>query len=106
MNSGFTSAGNMRNVIYQSTGRILSLNNIRYLCHKLNEDTQSHDELLLQSLSSVDQMIEYFRKKGFEYFCLLHTVQINIENIINGVTTDTYVNRNLPEFIYHCSPAE
>ena len=47
-----------------ATGGILSHQNITYLCQKLKQDTPEHNQLLLDSLSSVDQMIEDFKKKN------------------------------------------
>ena len=49
MNDGYTSNGHIHNVIFKSTGRILSLNNVTYLCKKLQEDTSQHDRDLVES---------------------------------------------------------
>ena len=62
MNDGYSNSGLIRNVVYKATGRILSYHNITYLCKKLKQDTPEHNELLIDSLSSVDQMIDFFKK--------------------------------------------
>ena len=106
MNNGHTNNGSIRNVIYQNTGIILSLNNIRYLCTKMNNDINNHDPDFINNLSSVDQMISYFRQKGFDYYCLLHTDQFNISNVDDGVSTDSNVNSHIPDFINDCTNTE
>ena len=107
MNSGYSNLGNMRNVIYKKTGTVLALPNIRYLCQKLkNDDKIDIEDEMLQSLSSVDKMIKFFSKKKYDYYCLLHTNTTNIDDLLNGISTDTNKKNQMPDFIRHCNARE
>ena len=106
MHNGYTTNANIRNVIYRSTGRILSLSNIHYICKKLTENTNGDDRELLESLSSVDQMIDYFDRKNYDYYCLLHSEKNDLEQFISGVRTETNTNHELPSFIGFCKDSE
>ena len=105
MTDGLVNNGVIRNVIYRTTGKILALANIRYLCNKVQENAVQ-DEDILETLSSVDQMINYFIDKGYDYYCLLHTNNMNMEDIVNSVTTQTNVTNAIPNFVSHCKPSE
>ena len=70
-----------------------------------NNQTDLNDDLI-DSLSSVDNMIQYFKDKKYDYYCLLHTNNENIGDIINGISTDSNTNRRVPDFIQHCTASE
>ena len=106
MNDGYSNNGVIRNVVYKATGRILSYHNITYLCKKLKQDTPEHNELLIESLSSVDQMIDFFKKNDYDYYCLLHTNFTNLDDVSNGVVTETNSNNIIPNFIRHAKNKE
>ena len=105
MTDGLVNNGAIRNGIYKTTGKILALANIRYLCQKVQENAVQ-DEDILESLSSVDQMINYFIDRGYDYYCLLHTNNMNVEDVVNNVTTKTNVSNAIPNFVSHCKPSE
>ena len=106
MNNSYANLGNMRNVIYKNTGSILSLPNISYMCKKMKEGSGDIQDELERNKSSVDKMITYFTEKRYDYYCLLQKNDVNIDQIINGISTDSNINRIMPDFIRHCSISE
>ena len=76
MRHGYSSNGSIRNIIFQETGRILSLPNIRYLSKKILHDTgKSNKEVVADHFSSVDKMVKHFEDNSIHYYLLLHSLQ-------------------------------
>lgn len=79
---------------------------MRVVLKTLNEDSDKHDELFLELLSSADQMIEYFDNKKFDYYMLLHTDDTNLEDFLTGLKTATNTSQSIPRFLQYCTPHE
>ena len=77
---------------------------MRVVLKTLNEDSDKHDELFLELLSSADQMIEYFDNKKFDYYMLLHTDDTNLEDFLTGLKTATNTSQSIPSFLQHYTP--
>ena len=71
--NGYCSMGAIRNVIFRKKGSILSIANIRYLCQKLKRDSNDISDAEFENMSNVDNMISFFDKRGYDYYCLIHT---------------------------------
>lgn len=86
MYNGYTTNGNICNVIYKSTWCTLSLCNIRYLFKKLGEDSSGHDAELLDALSSVNVWPSHLLDKASE--CLLFQCEHNYEQFVKQGTEE------------------
>ena len=93
------SAGVIRNVLNHNTGRILSVHNITYLMKKL-KGSPLEKTLGVLDKSSVDKMIQYFKDKGFHYYCLLHRLEqgLGVNNV--GVVTENNHHTGIPSFVH------
>ena len=108
-----TSAGAKQHFIYNKTGRILSLHNIRSLCEKFRHALLDPNDPEVEEFSSADNLIEYFKSNGFDYYCLLHSTNINselgiyTENCYDKLGDQNIATSNaIPNFITQLNPKE
>ena len=110
INLATPNVGVSRNVIYERTNIILSLQNIRYLNkHLMKNDVSEHSTIV--KASSADRVIDYFRENNIDFSCLLHGLDENgcfpkifTENVTFSHTRNTKDNvSNIPDFIHSLS---
>ena len=107
------SAGAKQHFIYNKTGRILSLHNIRSLCQKFRHALLDPNDPEVEEFSSADNLIQYFKSNGFDYYCLLHSTNINselgiyTENCYDQLGDQNIATSNaIPNFITQLNPKE
>ena len=113
INIATPNAGISRNVIYERTNIILSLQNIRYLNkHLLNNDDP--DNASTVKASTADKVIDYFKENDIDFSCLLHGKDENgyipdifTENVtFSDTNSNPYSISNSPDFMHSLSKKE